>query len=334
MERKSAEKMKPLLLHYYLTNRCNSKCTFCTIWQETPKVDANEDDVLRNLRDARKAGCSFVDFTGGEPLLHRNLPLFLAEAKKLGFITSVTTNCILFPTRVSELRGLIDLLHFSIDSDNSDQHNFLRGVDCYSEVIKSIELAIQNKLTPDLLFTYTDENIQNIEGVYKIARENRLMLILDPVFNPWSPDKLSMSTHQKAIVFSKRFGVYLNRAHLSLRAAGGNHIRDSLCKAVSTTLVILPDNSIALPCYHHRKNSISIKSDIFDIISSETYLDSKANQGRYSFCEGCHINCYFDPTFTYLMNKMTYYSLIAKLKYAWTKYVMYRHPFPGLKILK
>jgi hypothetical protein len=143
-----------------------------------------------------------------------------------------------------------------------------------------------------------------------------------------------MTTHQKAIFFSKRFGVYLNRAHLFLRAAGGNHIREPLCKAVDTTLVILPDNSIALPCFHHRKSCIPIKADILDIISSETFQDIRLNQGRYSFCEGCHINCYFDPTYTYLRNKMTYYSLTAKLKYAWTKYAMYHHKFPGLKMFK
>jgi MoaA/NifB/PqqE/SkfB family radical SAM enzyme len=334
MERTSVAKMKPLLLHYYLTNRCNSKCTFCTIWQETQKSDAKEEDVLKNLRDARKAGCSFVDFTGGEPLLHRNLPAFLREAKKLGFITSVTTNCILFPKRVNELSGLIDLLHFSIDSDNPEQHNSLRGVECYSEVIKSIELAIQNKLTPDLLFTYTDENINNIEGIYKIARKNRLVLLLDPVFNPWSPDKVSIQTHQKAVTFSKQFGVYLNRSHIYLRTSGGNHIRNPLCKAVDTTLVILPDNSLAVPCYHHRKSCIPISTDICDIISSESFKEYRTNQGKYSFCEGCHINCYFDPTYTYLRNKMTYFSLRAKLKYAWTKYFVYQHPFPVLKLFK
>jgi len=151
--------MKHLLLHYYLTNRCNSKCVFCDIWKETPKLDAKEDDVIRNLYSARKAGCSFVDFTGGEPLLHRSLPLFLSEAKKIGFITSVTTNCILFKKRISELDNLIDLLHFSIDSDQSEHHNNLRGVNCYDDVIESIEISKKYRLFPDLLFTYNDKNI-------------------------------------------------------------------------------------------------------------------------------------------------------------------------------
>ena len=34
-----------------------------------------------NLRDAKKAGCRFVDFTGGEPLLHPELPRFLSEPR-------------------------------------------------------------------------------------------------------------------------------------------------------------------------------------------------------------------------------------------------------------
>lgn len=323
--------MKPLLLHYYLTNRCNSRCTFCSIWQEQHKVDAKEADVVRNLRTARKRGCSFVDFTGGEPLLHKALPDFLIEAKKLGFITSVTTNCLLFPSRVKELAGLIDLLHFSIDSDNESEHDSLRGVPCYSSVIKSIPLALSHGLYPDLLYTYTNKNIDSVSGVYKIARENKLVLILDPVFDPWGPDKISNLTHRKALDISKQPGIYLNRAHLHLRSKGGNHVRSPLCQSVSTTIVIDPENNLVLPCYHHRSTLLPIGSDLTGPLSSSHYITAWQNQGKYSYCENCHLNCYFDPTYTYLHNVYTFYSLLAKLKYFWAKYIMYKRPFPGSK---
>jgi len=326
--------MKHLLLHYYLTNRCNSKCVFCDIWKETPKLDAKEDDVIRNLYSARKAGCSFVDFTGGEPLLHRSLPLFLSEAKKIGFITSVTTNCILFKKRISELDNLIDLLHFSIDSDQSEHHNNLRGVNCYDDVIESIEISKKYRLFPDLLFTYNDKNINDINGIYDIARKNKLILILDPVFDPWKSDSISMATHNAAADFSRKSGVYLNRAHISLRVSGGNHIRKPYCKAVSSTIVILPDNSIALPCFHHRSNTIPINNDFNTIFNSEEYCKSRNNQGKYSFCEGCHINCYFDPSYMYMKNKLTLFSVLAKTRYAWTKYFIYRRSIRGLYAFK
>ena len=320
--------MKPLLLHYYITNRCNARCGFCSIWQERPKVDAEPLDVLENLLQAREAGCKFVDFTGGEPLLHDSLPRFLARARKLGFMTSVTTNCLLFEERANELAGLVDLLHFSIDADDARLHDKIRGCDSYGHVVRSIDAALANKLCPDLLFTYTEENIGAVEGVWRLAREKRLILILDPVFAQWGPDRISPETHRKALEFSKRRGVYLNRAHLLLRGRGGNRVRDPLCRAASSTVVVTPDNRLALPCYHHRCANVEINGNLREALRSGARLEAMEKEGRYSFCEGCHINCYFDPTYQFTKGKYMYESMKSKLRYAVTKYLRYRRPWP------
>ena len=318
--------MKPTLLHYYITNRCNSRCSFCSIWKETPKSDARLTDVITNLRLARKAGCRFVDFTGGEPLLHPDLPRFLEEAKKLRFITSVTTNCILFPDRVAELAGKIDLLHFSIDSDNAQQHDAIRGCISFSRVIESIPIALNNRLVPDLLFTYTDDNINSFEGVIRIARLHRLIAILDPVFTPDGSDAVSKTTHQKALHYCRRPGVYLNKAHLSLRAKGGNTTKRPLCRSVTSTIVISPENEQLLPCFHHRTEFIPLaKTPLLSASNNRTMKEAKKKQGTHSFCEGCHINCYFDPSYNYLPNMLFFQSLKAKLAYIIMKYFIYGH---------
>lgn len=320
--------MKPILLHYYLTNRCNCRCGFCQIWQESPKIDAKAANVFENLRNARNAGCRFVDFTGGEPLLHEQLPLFLSEAKRLGFITSVTTNCLLFPKIADKLAGKIDLLHFSIDADSAELHDQLRGVASYSAVIKSIDIALKYKLYPDLLYTYTNENIDAFEGVYKLGREKKLIIILDPLFNINGGDGVKGPTHRKAIIYSKRKGVYLNQAHLKIRGMGGNHIRNPLCRAVESTIVITPDNKLALPCFHHRKDLISINGELRNVLSSGERKEALRNQGRYAFCEKCHINCYFDPSYAYMRSSLFMLSLKCKIRYSWTKYVLYNRPWP------
>jgi MoaA/NifB/PqqE/SkfB family radical SAM enzyme len=320
--------MKPILLHYYLTNRCNCRCSFCQIWQETPKSDAKAADVLKNLTEARKAGCRFVDFTGGEPLLHQELPLFLSEAKKLGFITSVTTNCLLFPQIADKLAGNIDLLHFSIDADNSDLHDQLRGVASYSAVMESIDIALKYRLYPDLLFTYTNENIDSFEGIYRLGRERKLIVILDPLFSTNGVDSVKNSTHQKALAYSRKKGVYLNQAHLKIRRMGGNHIRSPLCRAVESTIVIVPDNRLALPCFHHRQTLIPLNDDLKKVLNSKERKDALSRQGRYAFCEKCHINCYFDPSYLYMRNSLFILSIISKFGYSWTKYVAYCRPWP------
>ena len=326
MEREG--RLKPVLLQYFVTNRCNARCLFCTIWRDQPKADALPAQVLQNLADARAAGCRFVDFTGGEPLLHPDLPGFLAEAGRLGFITSVTTNCLLFPERARELAGLVDLLHFSIDADNAELHNRIRGCDSYSRVLESIPAALANNLVPDLLFTYTNENIDSFAGVHKLARKHRLMVILDPVFSTGGRDIASPETHARALDFSRMPGVYLNRAHLALRSGGGNHVAHSLCRAVSSTIAVLPDNRIALPCFHHAAACVPAGESLAGSLRDPVRSESMRRQGAYPFCEGCHINCYFDPSYTASFSRMTLMSLAAKASYAFTKYVVYRRKFP------
>jgi MoaA/NifB/PqqE/SkfB family radical SAM enzyme len=316
--------MKPILLHYYITNRCNARCTFCSIWSEKPKYDVRIDDVFKNLKTAKRLGCRFVDFTGGEPLLHSDLPIFLTEAKKLGFITSVTTNCILFPSRVKELTGKIDLLHFSIDADNAPLHNRIRGSSSFNAVLESIPLALQNDLIPDLLFTYTDENIDTFDGVYNLAKKNRLIAILDPIFSIDGADTVQKETHQKALLYAKKRGVYLNKAHLTLRSKGGNNLQKPICRAVTSTIVITPENNRAYPCFHHSTKFIPLGSGLkFERKNLEIHQHLEKIQGRYSFCEGCHINCYFDPSYNYRVNRLFFQSLAAKFSYISMKYFIY-----------
>ncbi|MBN1130234.1 MAG: radical SAM protein [Chitinispirillaceae bacterium] len=323
--------MKPILLHYYVTTRCNSRCSFCDIWKNPAMPDASLPEVSANLAAARQAGCRFVDFTGGEPLLNKRLPQFLDEAKRLGYVTSVTTNCLLFPERARELAGLVDLLHFSISGGTPEVHDRLRGTASFGSVVESIDAALRNELVPDLLFTYTSDNINDFGYAYRLAREKKLMIILDPVFNTGGEDTLPVSVHRRAAEYSKRPGVYCNRAHLTLRRRGGNSRTSPLCRAVDSTVVILPDNSLALPCFHHRIRSFPIKNNLDVILAGEARREAARMQGRYDFCERCHINCYFDPSYLHMRNLLFMQSVLSKLRYAWRKYVIYKRHFPLFK---
>ena len=105
----------PVLCNYYLTYRCNAACTFCDIW-EKPSPYVTRESFLQNLQALRRLGVKIIDFTGGEPLLHRDLPFFLQTAQEMGFITTITTNTLLYPKRAHDLRGKVDMLHFSLDA--------------------------------------------------------------------------------------------------------------------------------------------------------------------------------------------------------------------------
>ncbi len=317
----------PVLANYYLTYRCNARCWFCDIW-ERPSPYAYQEAVQRNLYDLRRLGVRVIDFTGGEPLLHRHLPDYLRWAKEMGFITTVTTNTLLYPKRAEALKGVVDMLHFSLDSVEEASHNASRGVECYSFFIRSLDIAQSLGERPDILFTVTSRNVDEIEAVYhRFVLPRNLMLILNPVFSYHEiQDELGPDALQTLRKWARRPNVYLNEAFLRLREDGGNHIDRPVCRAASSSIVISPDDRLILPCYHLEKHSLPIEGRLYDLWRSEQVQKLVRMEGRYPQCEGCVINCYMEPSFSVEVNRYWWWSLPSTLKYAWHKR-MWKHLF-------
>ncbi|GIV24429.1 MAG: radical SAM protein [Bacteroidia bacterium] len=311
---------RPVLCNYYLTYRCNAACHFCDIW-EKPSPYASLQTVAQNLRDLRRLGVRIIDFTGGEPLLHRHLPQFLEMAQRLGFLTTVTTNGLLYPKRAKELAGKVDMLHFSLDAANAPQHNALRGgVPCFEFVMESLKVAQQLGEKPDILFTVTPDNWQEIEAVYeRFVRPYRLILILNPVFayNKVGTAGLPPEAMRALRQWGRRPDVYLNEAFLRLREQGGNHPEKPVCRAASTTVVISPDNHLLLPCYHAHEAGyrFPIQGNLYQLYHSPAVAHLRALEGRFSFCSGCVINCYMEPSFAVEVSRYFWASLPSTWRY-------------------
>lgn len=310
----------PILCNYYITTRCNAKCSFCDIYRKK-KIDANLLQIETNLYDLKRLGITFIDFTGGEPLLHSDLPKILAKAKTMGFRTTITTNCILYPKMAKEIIGLIDLLHFSLDSINPSVHNKIRGVNCYQQVLKSIDIARQLNERPDILFTVTDQNIDQLPKLVKFAQTNQLMLLVNPVFEYFQNKKPLQKTLDIICDYTADPFVYINRGILRFMKKNGNDITNSRCRAVTTTIVISPDNKLLLPCYHRQHTQIPIQNNLYQLYRSKKIQNYKKMDGRFPFCQHCSISCYFDPSFAYGIDDYFLLSQLSKIKYGWDKYV-------------
>ncbi len=307
----------PTLCNYYVTYRCNAKCSFCDIW-EKPSPYIELENVKQNLTALKELGVKVIDFTGGEPLLHRQLPDFLELAKSMGFITTVTTNGLLYPKMAEKLAGKVDMLHFSLDSSEESVHNEMRGVDCFAFVMQSIQIAKELGERPDIILTVFAENMHEIAPIYEeICVPNDLMLILNPSFDYQEIQNQGLNEDQLKELsnWGKRKGVYLNEAFLELRKAGGNQISDPVCKASSTTIVISPENKLILPCYHLGLKQFEIKNNLVELYNSQEVVSLKAMEGRFEQCQGCTINCYMQPSFASNLNKYWFYALPSTLKY-------------------
>lgn len=311
--------MKPLLCNYYITLKCNSKCSFCNIWKNKKNSELKEqslEEIKANLVDLKKLGVRFIDFTGGEPLLYPKLVEVLKFAKNLGFYTLITTNCILYPTYARKLKGLIDNLQFSFDSTNEKVHNKIRGVNCYKKVIESIKLAKKIKQKVTLLHTVTNENIEEIPELISFSQKNKCILSLNPCFNYFGNAGLSKENARKLISFFGKNYVYVDLALTRLITKGGNNIVSPICKALSSTIVISPDNYLLLPCYHYHFKKLKIKNNLSKLYHSDDVKKIKKLEGKLKNCQGCTINCYMRTSYHHKpLSKYPYLYLISKLHF-------------------
>lgn len=308
----------PVLCNYYLTYRCNATCDFCDIWEQpSPKVLLT--DVEKNLVDLKKLGVRVIDFTGGEPLLHNQLPEILQMAKDLGFITTITTNTLLYPKKAKEIAGLVDMLHFSLDSYDKEQHDEMRGVPCYESVMKSIELALQLGERPDILTTVFESNLNQIEPIYNhITKPNKLVLLLNPAFdynNIKTASVFSKDQIKRLRAWGRKPLVYLNNAILSLIEKGGNQVDNPVCLAGSTTVVISPFNELIAPCYHLNKESFPIEGKLTELYQAREVKMALSMEGKHPECEGCTINCYMQPSFAVNLNHYFIKAFPSTIKY-------------------
>ena len=306
----------PVLCNYYVTYRCNAACSFCDIW-ERPSPYITLDEAKANLAALKRLGVKVVDFTGGEPLLHRQLDELLKECKRLGLLTTITTNCLLYPKYANRLRGLVDMLHFSLDSPEREEHDLSRGVKCFDKVMESIQIAKSLGERPDILFTVFESNIHQIEKVWQeICKPHGLVLILNPVFEYNKVgSQLSPAALQQLRQWGKKSNVYLNDAFIQLRLDGGNHTDSPICLAGSTTIVISPENKLVLPCYHLGLKEFAIENNLYELYLSDEVQKLIALEGRLPACEGCAINCYMQPSFAVTINKYWWKALPSTLKY-------------------
>src|SRR5262245_15107751 len=120
---------RPVLVHFEVTLRCNARCGFCDYWKTDASTKSHE---LRSFADAaRFFNPMLVTFTGGEPLLRRDLEEIVsavAGAVRLKYITLITHGGMLTPERALSLwRAGVSQFNVSLDYLD-ERHDRARGI--------------------------------------------------------------------------------------------------------------------------------------------------------------------------------------------------------------
>jgi MoaA/NifB/PqqE/SkfB family radical SAM enzyme len=116
-----------------VTNVCNATCDFCSFAYDKQIVKDKRwivrEDLARALPILYRRGIRYLNFQGGEPLLHPDVDGLVADAREAGMRPALITNGWLLPQKIESLiaAGLGTLL-VSIDSHDLAKHEHNRGL--------------------------------------------------------------------------------------------------------------------------------------------------------------------------------------------------------------
>ena len=155
------------------TAGCNFRCPFCHNAALVTHIDNSafysEEYILDYLKK-RTGVLDGVCITGGEPLMHKELPDFIAKVKALGYKVKLDTNGS-YPDRLESLIGSGNIDYVAMDIKNC-REKYLLTADCSEQdlfnVEKSVDLLLQKKIDFEFRTTVVKE-YHTIDDIKKIA---------------------------------------------------------------------------------------------------------------------------------------------------------------------
>ncbi len=162
---------RPVLVHFEVTTRCNARCDFCDYW----KTDASARE--RELRSFAAAARHFrpmmITFTGGEPLLRRDLEELVAEVDRavpLTWMSVITHGAMLTVDRAQSLWDA-GIAQFCVSLDFLDErHDAARGIPGLSaKILRTVPELVARGMTVRFNTVIKRENLDDVLPIVRHA---------------------------------------------------------------------------------------------------------------------------------------------------------------------
>ena len=166
----------PLWLLAELTYECPLHCPYCSnpVNLGSREQECDTDTWLKVLSDAREMGAVQLGFSGGEPLLRKDLEQLVAHDSGLGYYTNLITSGIgLTEKRIAALREAgLDHIQLSFQAANADANDLIGNKrHSFEQKLKVAKLVKQYEYPMVLNFCLTAQNIHQIEEVMALCCE-------------------------------------------------------------------------------------------------------------------------------------------------------------------
>ncbi len=183
----------PEHVYFSLTNRCNLRCKMCEVSKSSSEEERelSTGKVKEIILQIRDLGIKHIIFSGGEPLLRKDLVEIVSFAHENNIrMVDLITNGTILDEGITASLIKAGLTHIGVSIDGlSRVSSSIRGPGVFEKVVDNIEKlnSYKNKHNTDspslgINFTIMGENIDDILPMIDLARKlNCLFISFQPV---------------------------------------------------------------------------------------------------------------------------------------------------------
>ncbi|PHJ40076.1 pyrroloquinoline quinone biosynthesis protein PqqE [Vibrio sp. PID17_43] len=166
----------PLWLLAELTYQCPLHCAYCSNPTDLGDKanELNTQQWFSVLEQARKLGSVQLGFSGGEPLLRKDLEQLVERGRSLGFYTNLITSGIgLTDKRIKRLKEAgLDHIQISFQAADPELNDAIAGRgNAFEQKKKMAELVKAQGYPMVLNFVISKQNIQQIPEILRLSCE-------------------------------------------------------------------------------------------------------------------------------------------------------------------
>lgn len=157
-------------LRISVTDRCNLRCIYCMPEKGIEKKEHEDilryEDIIKVVKSAAVLGIKKVRYTGGEPLVMRNIDKLIYETARIPGIEdiAITTNGILLNDMAEELnKAGLKRVNISLDTLNKYKFKNVTRIGDLDKVLNSIDKCISLGMNPVKINTVLMRGINDME---------------------------------------------------------------------------------------------------------------------------------------------------------------------------
>ncbi|MBU0504346.1 MAG: radical SAM protein [Candidatus Omnitrophica bacterium] len=317
---------KPHSCSIVLLTKCLFKCKMCEMWKSNEEINAVSTDEwksfissLENVLDGPRE----LVFSGGEPLLRKDIFELINFGSKRGFKTLMPSNGYLIDENVAKQiaeSGLTEIF-ISLDSINPQTHDFLRGMPgAYERVMRAFDNLRKNcpNLRIGIIGVISGVNHKEIVELAKWVKSSVFLsgiyfqAIAKPFFVPlpdswykegnygflWPKDIPAIHRTIDELISLRNAGYPIHNFAMQLVifktyfARPDIRARKAACYAGDYVINVNPSGDISLCCFMKPVGNIK-KDDIGKLWFSEQSAEMRQKMHNCTINCNNMVNCFF-----------------------------------------